>query len=128
MSDYLTYMQGIARAFPGVECWVCDLTDDPRWHARCIDVSGHERDGHHLVPKQTIKRELRRVYSPDELREVLWDPRNGIPVRRYCHDLLERCMFRIPRLRLPASVEEFAGDVGLDWYLDRTYGFRAEVA
>ena len=77
----------------------------------------------HLIPRQLLKRE--------GLEHLVDDPRTWVPGcggpmgnaghhgrldSRGCNPL------RIPRALLPASVEEFAVENGLTWWLAREYG------
>lgn len=125
---------------------MCDvLTPAPADRARCWRVSGGIVDAHHVVSKQLLKREFPRgivlppappmmtfvaeaeipradllePVRPQSLDDLLMDPRNGILVRRYHHDALEHRRVVIPADRLPESVIEFAGELGLGWYLDK---------
>lgn len=102
----------------------------------------------HLIPRQVIRREVISartkglsgrwpvdVAQRAELARILWDERVVVPV---CggitgcsghHGALDTARtLRIPRERVPASVEAFARDYGLVWWLDREYGLRAEAA
>ncbi|WCB94475.1 hypothetical protein DSM104299_03212 [Baekduia alba] len=56
------------------------------------------------------------------LDEIVWDPRDGVPLARFHHDQVEHGRLHIPRAVLPAAVEDFAAELGLTWLLDRTYG------
>jgi hypothetical protein len=81
----------------------------------------------HLIPKQTIRREVGR--------EHMWDDRVWVPV---CggpqgigghHGALDYSRrLRIPRDRIPEMVEEFAAEHGLVWWLEREYGEREAAA
>lgn len=79
-----------------------------------------EMTGHHAIEAQFLR---------GSWPEFEWDPRNAVPVCPWwvdaaCHGDHHAWMRRIPRGRLPASVETFADDLGLRWYLDRFYGPR----
>lgn len=83
----------------GCECAVCGT----RAHL----------DGHHAIPKRVL---IRLGFS-----EYVMDKRNRVPVCRQDHESHE-CRHRpILRSELPASVFEFAAELGLEWYLDRHY-------
>jgi hypothetical protein len=69
--------------------------------------------GHHIIAKQT----LRRL----GLAEFVMDKRNRLPVCEYRHEQHTTGFKPIPRALLPASVFEFAAELGLGWYLDRHY-------
>lgn len=69
-------------------------------------------------------RAARRNEDCDLTREqIAWDPRNGMPLCRRCHDLHTTAARRIPRRRLPASAWEFAQELGERFVarLERTY-------
>jgi hypothetical protein len=83
-------------------------------------------DPHHVVPAQRLRRYVKGLRLPPEeaatvRRRLLFDPRNGIPVGRRCHENHENGHARIPRLLLPSSAEEFARELGLEYVLDRLY-------
>ncbi len=75
--------------------------------------------GHHVVAKQALKRR--------GLVDWLYDTRNRLAVCEKRHMQHESGFRRIPRALVPASAEEFAGELGLDWLLDRVYGRREEA-
>jgi hypothetical protein len=96
----------------------------------------------HLLAKQIVKREVfsarrRAGLSPAAARkgvtDIAWDERIWVPA---CggitgigghHALLDSpgtSDLRLRRDELPGSVEEFAAEHGLEWWLDRTYGER----
>jgi len=76
--------------------------------------------GHHAIGKQTLKRL--------GLRRLLWDRRNRVPVCEHRHEQHTSGYRPIPRELLPASVFEFAEEVGLGWWLDRHYPARRAAA
>jgi hypothetical protein len=104
-------------------------------------------DAHHLLPKQLLKQEFPHgidLSDDDEIRatppvwraqdawphvrplgELLNDGRLGVPVDRRHHDMVEGKLIQIARGELPAETEAIAGELGLGWYLDRTFGVRA---
>lgn len=108
----------------------------------------------HLIPRQLLKREFPHgVFFDDErwvkaarcddryevphrpLEALCRDPRGWVPC---CggpmgpgghHGMLDVSRtLRVPRGRLPAGLEEFAAELGLSWWLDRTYGEREAAA
>lgn len=140
--EYVVFLGQVRAAWPGVECYLCRL--DPRQQVRCREVSGGVVDAHHLIAKQTLKREFpegvvmfdgawtrawpdliapegRGNYRHRSLVQLLMDPRNGIPLRRWHHDELEQRRARLTRRDLTADMEQFAVELGLGWYLERTY-------
>lgn len=100
----------------------------------------------HLIPRQILRREVwaqrealrppaeasGRVF-PSRLRELCWDTRcwvygcGGLTGMGGHHGQLDHSRtLRIPRVLLPAGLEEFAMDYGLSWWLDREYGLLGE--
>jgi hypothetical protein len=143
--------QGHGARYTG--CWVCDvLAPGAAEIHRCRELSAGILDGHHVLPKQLLKREFPRgavevhwdgggvgwgrdpglpPYRPEagvtpaprrSLEELLWDPRVGVPVRRWHHDQWENARLSVPRASLPAEVETFAEEVGLQWWIERSFG------
>jgi hypothetical protein len=121
------------------------------WFAATLDGIGPcegRMDRAHLIPAQLLRRELGGAesvacpechvgpgqpcfkYSTKRLPhlaresawgEVLWSP--VVPGCRRHHGMLDHSrQIRIPRGLLPASVEEFAAEHGLTWWIERTYG------
>jgi hypothetical protein len=108
-------------------CWFAALPDAGPCEGRLVRC--------HLIPQQLIRREVRTLAA-------LRDPRGEIPVRLRAID--PRCWvygcggamgpgghhgrfkpdgpLPIPRRLLPAGLEKFAAELGLGWWLDRTYG------
>lgn len=63
------------------------------------------------------------------LHRIKTDERNYcVPVCFGHHMDLEAKRWYLRRHELPESVEEFAAEYGLGWYLDRTYGELERVA
>lgn len=102
----------------------------------------------HLIPRQLLKREVRygivrengkwRPLGRNEdkyqlphvpLQQLIDDPRSWVPM---CggptgigghHGRLDTARtLRIARCDLPAGLEEFAAETGLEWFLEREYG------
>lgn len=76
-------------------------------------------DRAHLIPKQRLRLELgKKRDTAESERDLLtvW------ACRRHHHLLDQARKLRIPRDRLPESVEQFAADHGLVWWLDTEYG------
>lgn len=100
------------------------MTTQPScWFARLPGASAC--DGRlvrcHLIPRQTIRREVSRSAVLD-IRTWVWGCGGPMGVGGH-HGMLDYSRtLRIPRNRLPAQVEEFAAEHGLTWWLDRTYG------
>lgn len=79
-------------------------------------------DGHHIIPKRIL-----RALGFDAL---CMDKRNRLPLCRRHHERHEASVEPVPRELLPASVWEFADEIGLRWYVERHYkpGEEAAVA
>jgi len=74
----------------------------------------------HLIPKQLIKRAGGRdVWDP---RSWVWGCGGPTGVGGHHGAFDSARTLRLARSGLPAHVEEFAYELGLMWYLDRTYG------
>lgn len=97
----------------------------------------------HLISRQWIERQFRlgrsggRRLSREEreaLREMQWDPRvwrfvcGGIAGNGGHHGQLDSSALDITRAMLPAELEQYAGEHGLGFALDRLYGLREEAA
>jgi hypothetical protein len=127
-------------------CWACALW--PGDKGKCEHRSAGHLDAHHLIRKALLKVEFprgaRRPLSDPRgvpvweasprgwesepgwdtmsLDQIVWDPRNGVPVGRWHHDQLEARRLVIPRALLPAPVEAFAAELELGRRLDHDYG------
>lgn len=76
-----------------------------------------ECDAHHVIPKQRLRQ---LPYRSDlERIEIVWDPRNGVPVCRAHHFALSVGAWRFTPDRLPPEVGEFARDHDIEWALER---------
>jgi hypothetical protein len=75
----------------------------------------------HLIPKQTLKRELR---TND--KDVIWAPEVWVRACRRHHGDFDARLLRLPRASLPRCTELWADERGLGWLLDRMYGSRTE--
>lgn len=81
---------------------------------RCVVTGRYAEEIHHAIPRQSLRHRGLDI----------WDPRNGVPVTRRTHERHTTAVERIPRECLPASVEEYASEIGLTHLLDRYYGAR----
>ena len=93
---------------------VADIWREGLHGSKCV-VCGTSRDidGHHAIP--------RRVLVRLGFGDYVMDKRNRVPICRHDHESHE-CRHRpIQRRELPASVFEFAAELGLEWYLDKHY-------
>jgi hypothetical protein len=127
--SYPLFVGRVVRLEGRAICWAC-VTIAAHEEKKCRFRS-MELDAHHVLPKQLLKREFPRRHVREDgsvrtLDDLLMDPRNGLLLARYHHDALEARMLVVPRSRLPVRVEEFAGELGLGWYLDRTFGERRD--
>ena len=69
----------------------------------------------HLLKAQAVRREV----GPD----FEFDPRIMVPGCRRHHGMLDQSRtLRVPRHALPAGVEEFAREFGVEWLVEREYG------
>jgi hypothetical protein len=83
----------------------------------------------HLIRQQTIRRELRWRNDGEDVAATLWDERVWRAACYRHHTMLDQARtLRIPRSAIPAETEAYAGEFGLGWWLDRTYGLREDVA
>ncbi len=138
MSQYETWLEELVREH-GRDCWVCtvmlpqtmrhDFLSRRHEHERCRVLS-MELDGHHIITKGLLKREFCGAISDSTTAMTseyrLWDPRNGVPVRRRHHDMLTSGQLKIPRALIPEQTVEFAEELGLGWVLDRPGYFNQE--
>lgn len=90
--------------------------------AKCAVCGAPADDAHHVLAKQTIKQyALSAGLSWDELQDLLWDPRNGLPVCRRDHDRHENAFARIPRHCIPGVAWDFADAIEMGHRLDANY-------
>lgn len=84
-------------------------------------------DPHHVLAQRYIRRYVSAQRGLDtEQREellisLLFDPRNGMPVGRPCHEPHEKAVCRIPWSLIPPSAIAFAQELDLEWLLERQY-------
>lgn len=98
---------------------VADIWRDGLHRERCVVCGTHiNLDGHHIIPRRVL---VRHGFS-----EYVMDRRNRAAVCRHDHESHESAHRRILRAELPASVFEFAAELGLEWYLDRHYSDAAQ--
>lgn len=75
----------------------------------------------HLIPKALLKREGLEEFARDP-RGFVWAC-GGIMGEGGHHGMLDTSRkLRIPRSELPAAIETMAAELGLTWWLTRTYG------
>ena len=83
----------------------------------------------HLVRQQTIRKALRSKDDVEDARAIIWDPRVWRPACYRHHTMLDHARtLRIPREAIPAETVEYARELGLLWWVDRTYREREMLA
>ena len=107
--DYSAFSRGVF-ALHGDGCWACRTDTSNRW--KCHDRSDGRLDFHHILSQSLLRREVPAELLP----AALADPRNGVPLRRYHHDLVEHNMVYI---EIPEVAWVFAADFELAWALER---------
>lgn len=76
----------------------------------------------HLVPRQVLKRELNAGPSViDDPRTWVWCCGGPMGVSGHHGKFDSSRTLRIPRHRLPAGFVSFMDELGLGWWIDRTY-------
>lgn len=70
-------------------------------------------DAHHIVKRQTLRTHGHQIEE--------WNLANRLPLCRAHHEAHHSGANPVPRILLPASVFEFADDLGLGWWVDRHY-------
>lgn len=93
---------------------VADIWREGWEEGRCV-VCGTRRnlDAHHAVPRRAL---IRLGFA-----DYVMDKRNRVWACRHDHESHENRHRPIRRCELPASVFEFAAELGLEWYIDRHY-------
>lgn len=143
--DYALFCANV-EAIHGRECWIHRLLTNRDGRTVPFDwlLCDGVKDGHHVViPKRLLKYEFphgavlydadagvwrkidpRVVYERETdpprrtLGELMNDGRNGVPVCRRHHDMVEGRQLVIRRDELPPEAVEFSTELGLEWYLD----------
>ena len=73
----------------------------------------------HLIPQQVL---TKRDVDVNDPRSWVWGCGGPTGIGGH-HGMLDHSRrLRLPRASLPSGVEELAREVGLVWWLDRTYG------
>lgn len=75
--------------------------------------------GHHVVEKEALKK-LAKSRGLD-LVQLLWDPRNGMAVRRSRHARHTNRFDPLPISSVPQSAWEFARELGIEWRIEQDY-------
>jgi hypothetical protein len=76
---------------------------------------------HHAIPEQSL-----RDLFPDR-PELVWDVRNALLLCTQHHARHHLRFELIPRDGLPADVDDFAGELGITWLLEKLYTRPAPV-
>lgn len=84
-----------------------------------MEHAGDRLTGHHVIERAKLRDAARRLGRPEE--EVVWDPRNGLPVLWSRHERHTSRIEPIPRSALLPENVEFAEEIGLGWLLERIY-------
>jgi hypothetical protein len=92
-----------------------DATGARRVRARCAVCGKRAVDPHHVLAKQHLRRYEKKMGVP--VGSLVWDPDNGLPLCRGCHDNHETGHRRIPRdVAMTPKVCMFA------WAIDMAIG------
>ena len=75
----------------------------------------------HLISKERL-----RFYGVPE--EAIWDERVVRAICSRAHRALDARICSLTRDQIPSETEQYAAEVGMAWWLDRTYGIRMEEA
>lgn len=90
--------------------------------AACVMCAARPVHGHHIVTQQEIRKAAARTGG--DVDELLWDQRNRLALCADCHASHHARSHPIPfnvlLTHAPASLE-FASELGLDWWIERTY-------
>lgn len=88
--------------------------------------AGRPQD-HHCIPKREIRSRYdtmhyRNETPPFTLTDALRDRRNLVKLCALTHhQLIENKRIYLTRAMLPKGIEDFANELGLEWYLDRYF-------
>lgn len=97
-------------------CWLAALPDAGPCDGRLVRC--------HLISQQVLRREVGRGWRKvaDDPRSWVWGCGGPTGVGGHHGRLDYSRSLRIPRELLPPAVEELGAELGLGWWLDRTYG------
>lgn len=96
----------------------CTMTGEAADHAHHVIALAYMLD--HL-PRRFREEGLDETAVEIRVRQYARDPRNGMPLSELAHTRHERALERVPYDKLKPCHRLFAAELGLDWYLDRTY-------
>lgn len=88
----------------------------------------------HLIDKQVLRKEFPHGFEGHSYIVLQADPRSwvwgcgGPTGLGGHHGLFDSLKLHIPRILVPLETEQMADELGLGWWLDRTYGPIEEVA
>jgi hypothetical protein len=77
-----------------------------------------------VIYMQELERAITRLGLEHRRQAVLYDKRNLMPLCRRHHGAHHSGMYRIPLAVVRAAcpkIDQFAGELGLSWFLDRYY-------
>lgn len=99
------------------EWWVAVVQGKP-----CVNC-GTRRDvqGHHVIPRNALKRECPRGAAGYTLQELLWSTANGIPLCEVCHFRHESGFARIEARLLPIDAIKLAVLIGMEHRIGPRY-------
>jgi 5-methylcytosine-specific restriction endonuclease McrA len=89
--------------------------------------SGRLIQGHHVIKKQVLERRCKELYGDQWLEHYVhieWDRRNLLPLCERCHRRHHDAFRRLPRQLIEEhcrKINQFARELGLEWWLDREY-------
>lgn len=76
-------------------------------------------EAHHVIEKEDLKK-LAKSRGLD-IVQLLWDPRNGMAVRRSRHVRHTNRFDPLPVSAVPESAWEFAREHGIEWRIEQDY-------
>jgi hypothetical protein len=85
--------------------------------------------GHHVITQQQLRIAASELNK--DFERLRWDTRNRLPLCARHHAAHHSAFHRIPRDVLEKAcpkVFQFARELGLEWWLERTYGDQEAAA
>jgi hypothetical protein len=95
----------------------------------CARCGGRRVQGHHVIAKQTLRQNA--MQNGYEYERVVWDARNLISLCERCHGAHHAATHRLSLSFVRGAcprIDQFAREVGLEWWLERTYPEREAAA
>lgn len=101
---------------PSRRCYFADLPGAGPCDGRLVRC--------HLIPRQTLKRELNAGRSVlEDPRSWVWGCGGAMGAGGGHHGMFDTARrLRVPRHRLPPEFVEWCEGLGLGWYVDREFG------